>query len=534
MAKTYTRESVDIKEREYIRSKLADRGWRLDNLYHIKNVDGIKIPFKRNESQLQLEKDMWWLNVILKDRQRGFSTYIAIYILDYCLFNSNTNAGVIDITLDDGKKKVGKMLFAYNNLPEWLKAEIPLKNKPGSLTPELLSWENGSSVYAGTSHRGDTLQLLHISEMGKIAARFPDRAREIRTGALNTVHPENFVFIESTAEGNSGEFYEYCKTARELQEAGKTLTVLDFKFHFFGWWMGSENELDPDGIYISQEHEEYFAKLEEEIGRQIPGFKLSEEKKAWYAKKEATQRDDMKREFPGTPDEAFEAAIEGVYLAKQLLELRKRKAITIVPIKTGIPINTGWDWGLNDTATIWLHQRVEFQDRLVGYLEGSDDDILYYWAKLQKDYALHQWGYHFLPHDAGHKRAGTAKSADMPPRTLEEILNEAGMSDTHIIPRIDHKITAITEVRNWLPDVVIDERSCEKGLKCLNNFRKAWDDVNGCWKDRPLHDWAMHGYDGLETLCRGLNAFGVKAASTHQTEMQQRRRFHRPPPNWRA
>lgn len=522
--------SLEISERDYIKSKLGDREWRIDNLYHVKDVDGNAVRFVRNDSQMTFWSNMWFLNVILKDRQRGFSTLIAIFILDYCLFNSNTNAGVIDITLPDAKKKLGKMKFAYDRLPQWLRDEIAMPTD----AKETLGWSNGSTVYAGTSHRGDTLQLLHISELGKIAIRFPERAREIRTGALNTVHPGNFVFMESTAEGNSGEYYDYCQAARRLMESGGKITELDFKFHFFGWWMGSTNELDPDGIYISVELDEYFERLEQEIAMllKVPEYKLTSRKKAWYAKKHATQQEDMKREFPGTPDEAFEAAIKGVYLSKQLQKLRENKAITTVPFAAGIPVNTGWDWGLNDTATIWLHQRVGFLDRVVGYLEGTEEDVLYYWKKLNKDFDV-IWGKHFLPHDMGHKRAGTAKSADLPPMTLEEILNEAGMRNTHVIPRIDNKATAIAETRNWLPNVVIDQKACEKGLKCLHHFRKEWDDVNGCWKDRPKHDWAMHGYDGMETLVRGLNAFGTMIPQD-QYRTGSKSSHRRPPANWRA
>lgn len=38
------------------------------------------------------------------------------------------------------------------------------------------------------------------------------------TGALNTVSPDSEVFVESTAEGNSGYFYEMSKKAMEFAE----------------------------------------------------------------------------------------------------------------------------------------------------------------------------------------------------------------------------------------------------------------------------------------------------------------------------
>jgi hypothetical protein len=485
---------------DQIRDRLHDREWRMDNLYWIKDKHGRAIKFVRNESQREFWKAMWFLNLILKDRQRGFSTLIAMFIMDSCLFASHTSAGIIDITMDDGKKKLAKISFAYENLPESLQVAVPLTTD----NKETLEWANGSSVSVGTSHRGGTMQILHISEMGKIAVRFPDRAREIRTGAMNTVAPGCFVFNESTAEGNSGEFYEDCQTSRELQDRGDILTPLDYRFHFFGWWQGTENEIDPDGVYISAEHEKYFAKLEAKIG-----MTLSPSKRAWYAKKEAQQKDDMKREFPGTPDEAFEAAIEGTYLAAIITELEKAGQITTFLPDYSSPINTGWDFGISDHMTIWLHQRVGLQDRLVGYISGADDDVLYYWRELNQKYPNAIWGRHFLPHDAGARRIGTSTDPALPPKTIEEILKAAGMRDTTIVPRIDDKWTAIQQVKLWLPKAYINREACDAGIKCLKNFRREWDDVNGCWKNRPRHDWAMHGYDGLESLIRGIEAYGL-------------------------
>lgn len=508
---------------------VQDPEWRINNLYHIRDKDGNLIQFVLNDSQRYVWKNIWYSNVILKDRQRGFSTFIAIYILDCCLFNDGLQAGIIDITLDDAKLKLDKIRLAYDHLPDDLKEVIPrIEDKK-----ESIRWWNGSAVRVGTSHRGGTLQLLHISEMGKIAARFPERAREIRTGALNTLKAGNIIWNESTAEGAAGEFYDDCQAA--MLAATEQLTPLDYRFFFFGWWMGTENRLNPDGVYISVEFERYFTELEgmikAELGREI---KLDNWQKAWYVKKEAQQRGDMKREYPGTPSEAFEAAIEGAYLQGVLSKIRKKGQIATFPIDPEFSLNTGWDYGIGDHMTIWIHQRVQFEERLVGYIAGTDEDVLYYWRLLQDTYA-NPWGYHFVPHDFGHRRGGTAKDASSPPRTLEDILKEAGMRNVQVIPRADDKRATINEVRLWLPKAMIHKRECEEGLKCLMSYRREWDDTMGAWKERPRHDWASHGYDGLETLVRGLNAFGTAGKGT-SIEDQERAGYvtkRRPPPNWR-
>ena len=68
---------------------------------------------------------------------------------------------------------------------------------------------------------GQTLQYLHVSEMAKISAKYPEKAREIVTGSLNTLAPGQYVFIESTDEGREGYFYELCKRAIDTKDTKK-------------------------------------------------------------------------------------------------------------------------------------------------------------------------------------------------------------------------------------------------------------------------------------------------------------------------
>ena len=50
----------------------ADRRWRLSNLYWITDESGRRIKFEPNDAQIKLLDDLWYLNIILKARQRGF------------------------------------------------------------------------------------------------------------------------------------------------------------------------------------------------------------------------------------------------------------------------------------------------------------------------------------------------------------------------------------------------------------------------------------------------------------------------------
>ena len=79
----------------YIRSKLSDKWWRMNNLYMIENEQGKLVRFRLRPAQELLFRTMWYLNIILKARQLGFSTAIDIYLLDEALFNKNLKCGII-------------------------------------------------------------------------------------------------------------------------------------------------------------------------------------------------------------------------------------------------------------------------------------------------------------------------------------------------------------------------------------------------------------------------------------------------------
>jgi hypothetical protein len=96
----------------------ADPMWRLANLYYIKDVNGQKQKFYPNWAQEDFLLSMWYLNLVLKSRQLGFTTVIDLFMLDAVLFNSHVNARVIADS--DAKAKEifdDKIRFAYDNLP---------------------------------------------------------------------------------------------------------------------------------------------------------------------------------------------------------------------------------------------------------------------------------------------------------------------------------------------------------------------------------------------------------------------------------
>lgn len=484
-----------------LRRKLRDRWWRLNNLYCILDKHGKKARFTPNEAQTSYLQARHYLNVELKARQLGFSTIIQIDMLDRCLFNTNWSAGVIAQDRDTaGDIFDNKFKFAFDNLPESLKAKFTTTQD----SARKLKFANGSSVTVGTSLRGGTFQQLHVSELGKIAAIYPSKAREIRTGAFNTVAEGNLIDVESTAEGNEGEFYDLVQSAREQTDQakadGRPLMPLEWKFHFFPWWRDSGYSTDPTAVGISSRQKAYFDKLNKEHG-----VKLSLGQMAWYALKENQQGvEDMHREYPSHPDEAFEIAIEGAYYASALRELRQAGRITSVPVTSEARVNTAWDLGMSDKTAIWFFQVLGREVRVIDYYEASDSSMSHY-AQVLKDREYH-YGRHFGPHDL---EVRELFSSGPRPRTRREIAAEDHGIAFETVPRVEDMREGREAVRQMLPLCVFDAERCAEGIKALENYKREWLADKATYSNHPRHDWASHGAKAYETLARAPIFSGI-------------------------
>ena len=50
----------------------------------------------------------------------------------------------------------------------------------------------------------------------------------------------------------------------------------------------------------------------------------------------------------------------------------------------------------------------------------------------------------------------------------------------------------IQEVRKFMPRMRFDGETCGQLIKCLDNYKKKWDDKRKVFHDEPFHDWASH------------------------------------------
>lgn len=494
---------------------LADPWWRICNLYWIVDKAGKPVLFAPNAEQEQFYRELHTRNAILKARQKGFSTLIQILALDQCLFNNHFTSNVIADTLQAAKKLFRKAAFAYDQLPQEIRDRRPLKSRSNT---EMV-WENGSAFAVGTSARGGTVHLLHVSEMGKIARKYPEKAREIVTGAFEAVPLDGIIVVESTAEGNGGEFFDMCETGRKKKEAGEPLTELDFKLHFFPWFNSAEYRLAADHVNISTADDKYFRHVETTCG-----VKLDTPQRTWYIKKREVLGRDMKREYPASIKEAFEQAVEGAIYGEEMTTLRERGRICSVPVDPFEPVNTFWDLGSNDFTAIWLHQRVGAWDHFIGYMHGSHKGLRAWWKELndfKDEHKFERWGHHYLPHDGDAERQG--EEIESARSILEKRLH---VKNVEIVPRTSDRSVAIDLTREAMQrSVRIDEVRCAEGIKCLDSYQYEWDEKRGQWKAEPLHNWASNGADAFRQWAQGYRPKGDITESLSKFKNRPRRGY---------
>ena len=474
-----------MKESEEIKKYLNNWKWRISSwkLYKIKDKAWNVIPFIPNKEQLHFYKNLHNLNCILKARQKWFSTAIQILMLDQTLFYNNISCWVIAQTLKDAKNIFdNKIKFAYENLPGWLKEQKTLEKDS---TDTLQIKETGSSIYVSTSFRWGTLQYLHISEYWPICSKFPDRAREIKTWALESVWTWNYVFIESTASWKEWDFYEKCENAKKIKEIWKPLNQHEYKFFFYPWYWSEEYRLYDSNLILTSDTIQYFEELENSNW-----IKVDEAQKKWYQSKKEKLLEDMFSEYPSTPEEAFRVASEWSYYAKRVNEVYSSKRLTKVPYEPELPVYTWWDlwwaWWW-DNMDIWFFQIYNNEFRFIDWFTGigfSIEDI-HNEILRNKPYNFEAM---FLPFDANVASLNDKK-------TRAQALTELWYK-VYVLAKTS-KSDRRDNVRNNFKYCWFDKEKCSNSLDLLKEYRKKWNESIGGFIDEEEKNEARHTADSF-------------------------------------
>lgn len=244
----------------------------------------------------------------MKARQLGFTTDESVDSLDDVLFNRNYDALIIsydaDSSLDIFNNKVE---LAWLNLPDWLRGLYTLDADNVKTLKFDFGDKTFSSISVRSSGRSGTYARVHISEFAKICKKYPEKAKEIITGTIPAVPLGGRIDIESTAEGEQGEFYEMFW---EAWNRGEPTRPTEFKAHFYNWqWDKDEiNKITSVDAEIPNEFKDYQREHNQKAALDPRLQPIDDIQLTYYYYKFLSLNKDwgkLRQEYPTTPEEAF-------------------------------------------------------------------------------------------------------------------------------------------------------------------------------------------------------------------------------------
>lgn len=212
---------------------------------------------------------------------------------------------------------------------------------------------------------------------------------------------------------------------------------------------------------------------------------------------------------------SFEAAILGAYYGKEMVAAENEGRITEVKPWPGVPVHTAWDLGASrgaDTMSIWLWQVVPHEDgrarvRCLDYLTGAGYGIPHYAGEIRRkrENIARQTGQTYdqvrgtdwVPHDAKVPEM-TSSGHDGKAKLRIEVMIECGLRPKVVTNH--HVSDGVSAVRQLLPRMYFDRSNTEKGVECLRQYQREWDDDKKTFKPTPLNNWAAHGADSARYL----------------------------------
>lgn len=470
-------------------TKLKDWQWRFQNLYYIKPAD--KEPtllFTPRPEQWEILKDIYELGntrlAILKSRQLGFSTLLALICLDWMLFRRGVRLAIIDQTAADAEKKRQKIKFAWDLLPDDLRDSYEvIADSVGKFAIKLKDGDDQVRfLEAGLRARGDTFQLLWVSEWGPIQFEDPKRSDSIADGALPAAEKGVAVVETTWRGGKSGRLYkEVVEGALKLDPAH--ITHRDWQIRFYAWMGDPTLSWEGDIRQIGKDCLKYFKELEDE------GILLSDEQRLWYFKRAWGKEAARFEEYPSRLEEIFLAPVRGAIYADHIAKVRAQGRICQVNPESGHLVNTTWDIGSPGNTVVVYWQHIGLQRRVIDCDIGLDLNLGERISHMQaKGYS---YGAHYLPHDAAAK-SPTGYS-------FREELTEAGLQGIEIIPRTEDIQIRINRTRAALANTWFADSTRVLALvEALEHYRYKEDSGgDGYITSKIVHDWASHPSDAL-------------------------------------
>lgn len=297
-----------------IRKRLyTDYAYYADSALKIRTKQGDITPLKLNQAQEILDKAVQAQRdtegkirvIILKARQQGLSTYTGGYLYFSVSQQKARKAMVITHHADSTRALFDMTKRFHEHCPEILKPHTKYSSRR-ELSFDILDSSYVVATAGGDSvGRGETLTHVHASEL----AFWPkSNADEIWNGLLQAVPnaPGTAVFVESTANGVSGIFYDLWRGAVEGKNGFVPVFIPWYADPTYREPVPDKFERTPDEIELADLYD------------------LDDEQLMFRRRKVAQNGIDLfKQEYPSEPEEAFLTTGRPVFNLEKLQEQLK-------------------------------------------------------------------------------------------------------------------------------------------------------------------------------------------------------------------
>lgn len=241
--------------------------------------------------------------VILKGRQQGMSTFVSAYIY-WHLSQHKGKKGVVIAHVKDSTQALFDMYKRiHDNIPQALKQATRYSSRRELVFKSLDTGLAVATAGGDAIGRGETFQAMHLSEVAFWPKTF---AADNFNGLLKTLPntPGSMCFIESTANGLTGEFYRTWSGAVDGTNG--------FVPFFSAWFETDEYRIEPpEGFEKTFEESD----LAEKYG-------LDDAQIYWRRREIAKNGLELfKQEYPCNPEEAFITSGRPVFHLENLQEM---------------------------------------------------------------------------------------------------------------------------------------------------------------------------------------------------------------------
>jgi len=486
----------------FTEAELADPVFRLTcgRIYMIRNQDGEPEWFQPKPEQKRIIRLIYLSGVkvliIPKARQLGMSTLIALIILDTILWSTSVQTTLIDYNGDNARKKmVEKVIYAYDRLPPAVAALSSVRAK-NTQTGEFAVGPNvafcseedakmRSTAFFGDQPRGGTNQILWLSEWAEIAARFPQRSTDIKTGALSSAK-RGLIIVETTWHGGKrGDVWPFVKAALETPPEHRTSRTPAIQF--FAWWTDPRNRQEGSPEAIRPETLAYFTEIKRAWPQELDGIEFDHEQMLWYQEESIKLGVYMRGQNPTVLEECFQSIIKGAIWAEAIAKCRQEGRITNVPHDPTLEVDTFWDLGApSNTSIKFVQHRGPFH-HLIASQQGGWSFV----PDLVRSLKLRGYKYHihFLPHDGAQTDRG---GATFEQQFREELARQGVSGQIVVIPRAGSVWPGVNQMTSMFNTLLIDI-SCKEFIDAAENYRRRPDPLDDeRYTDDIVKDWTTH------------------------------------------